>query len=83
MSLQSSRETEVERILITGVGGFIGSRLAFRFLQEGFFVVGVDDLSNGNIKNVPDGVEFIHGDLAQKSTLGFPGNLFNVKINIK
>lgn len=59
----------MERILITGVGGFIGSHVARRFLQEGCAVVGVDDFSNGKVENVPAGVDLIEGDLAQPSTI--------------
>jgi UDP-glucose 4-epimerase len=59
----------MERILITGVGGFIGSHVARRFLQEGYAVVGVDDFSNGKLENVPAGVDLIEGDLAQRSTI--------------
>lgn len=59
----------MEKILITGVAGFIGSHVALRFMHEGYQVVGVDDLSNGRIENVPDGIIFIQGDLAQKSTI--------------
>jgi len=59
----------MERILITGVGGFIGSHVARRFLHEGYAVVGVDDFSNGKLENVPAGVDLIEGDLAQQSTI--------------
>lgn len=59
----------MEKILITGVGGFIGSHVATRFIQEGFSVVGVDDFSSGDINNVPAGVELIEGDLARRSTI--------------
>jgi UDP-glucose 4-epimerase len=59
----------MEKILITGVAGFIGSHLARRFLKEGYHVVGVDDLSGGKSANIPDGVELIQGDLAQKATI--------------
>lgn len=55
--------------MITGVAGFIGSKVASRFMREGFLVVGVDDLSSGHIENIPDGLQFIQGDLAEKSTL--------------
>jgi UDP-glucose 4-epimerase len=51
------------------VAGFIGSYVASRFLHEGYLVVGVDDLSSGHIENVPAGIEFIQGDLAQASTV--------------
>jgi UDP-glucose 4-epimerase len=59
----------METILITGVAGFIGSHVASRFLAEGYAVVGVDDLSNGRVENIPAGLEFIQGDLAQESTI--------------
>ena len=56
-------------ILITGVAGFIGSKIADRFIEEGFHVVGVDDLSNGKLKNIPPKVDFIKGDLSKKKTV--------------
>ena len=59
----------MEKILVTGVAGFIGSHVALRFIREGFSVIGVDDLSSGRIENIPAGVDFIRGDLAQASTI--------------
>ena len=59
----------MEKILITGVAGFIGSNISLRFLQEGYEVVGVDDLSSGNIENIPGSVTFIQGDLALQETI--------------
>jgi UDP-glucose 4-epimerase len=38
-------------------------------LAEGIPVVGIDDLSQGKLENVPKEATFIHGDLAQPSTL--------------
>jgi UDP-glucose 4-epimerase len=52
------------RVLITGVAGFIGSQVARRFIQEGYRVVGIDDLSTGDRANVPREVELIEADLA-------------------
>ena len=34
----------MDKVLITGVAGFAGSYVASRFLQEGYRVIGVDDL---------------------------------------
>ena len=33
------------KVLITGVAGFIGSKVAKRFIDEGHRVVGIDNLS--------------------------------------
>lgn len=57
------------RVLITGVAGFIGSNVAKRFFLEGFDVVGVDDLSNGKIENIPTGITFINHNLSLKETI--------------
>ncbi len=59
----------MEKILITGVAGFIGSHVAQRFIQEGYKVIGVDDLSGGQIENVPAKVDFIQGDLSHANTI--------------
>jgi len=40
------------KILITGVAGFIGSNLASRLLDEGYEVVGVDNMSQGHPLNL-------------------------------
>jgi UDP-glucose 4-epimerase len=53
-----------ETVLISGVAGFIGAHVARRFRDAGYLVVGVDDLSGGDIGNVPAGVEFVQLDLA-------------------
>lgn len=40
------------KILIIGVAGFIGSNLAERLLQEGHIIVGLDNLSQGDLFNI-------------------------------
>ena len=42
----------MERILITGAAGFLGSHLCDRFIKEGFKVVGMDNLITGDLKNI-------------------------------
>ena len=41
-----------ERVLITGAAGFLGSHLCDRFIQEGYAVVGMDNLITGDLKNI-------------------------------
>jgi UDP-glucose 4-epimerase len=47
-----------QRVLISGVAGFLGSHLADAFLADGWQVIGVDNLIGGYLDNVPAGVEF-------------------------
>ena len=56
-------------IIITGVAGFIGSHIARRFIAEGHKVIGLDDLSNGNQKNVPQEVDFLNVDLTDSDAI--------------
>jgi len=41
-----------ERVLITGAAGFLGSHLCDRFIDEGFHVIGIDNLITGNLSNI-------------------------------
>ncbi len=50
-------------VLITGVAGFIGSNLADRLIAEGYRVIGLDDLSQGVVEQVPPQVEFHRIDI--------------------
>ena len=54
------------RVLVSGVGGFIGAQVARRILEEGHQVFGVDDFSTGYHENVPEGLELIVHDLAKR-----------------
>ena len=56
-------------VLITGVAGFIGSKVAKRFIAEGYKVYGIDDLSSGNINNIPKEINFIKADLIDPLSL--------------
>ena len=53
-------------ILITGVAGFIGSNLADRLINEGYRVIGIDNLAYGVIEQVPKEVEFYKLDIRSK-----------------
>ena len=51
------------RVLVAGGAGFIGSHIAEAYLAAGWDVVVLDDLSRGNARNVPRGVELIKADV--------------------
>lgn len=57
------------KILITGVAGFIGSKVAECYIKKGHEVTGVDDLSQGNINNIPKKISFIKHDLSDPNVL--------------
>lgn len=42
----------MKRVLITGAAGFIGSHVTDVMLSRGYEVIGVDDLSYGNVRNL-------------------------------
>jgi len=52
-----------DKVLVTGVAGFIGSHVAERCLELGMGVVGLDDLSGGFAENVPAGTTFVRGSV--------------------
>lgn len=42
----------MKRVLITGAAGFLGSHLCDRFIDEGYHVIGMDNLITGDLKNI-------------------------------
>jgi UDP-glucose 4-epimerase len=53
-------------VLVTGAAGFIGSRLAYSLIAEGYDVVVADDLSIGKRGNVPADASFVQLDLSRE-----------------
>lgn len=58
-----------KRVLITGGAGFLGSHLCERFLNEGYYVIAMDNLITGNIKNIEhlmhrSDFEYYHSDVS-------------------
>jgi UDP-glucose 4-epimerase len=51
------------RVLVTGGAGFIGSHVSESYLEAGWEVTAVDDLSSGRRENVPAGVELVEFDI--------------------
>ncbi len=57
------------KILVTGGAGYIGSVTAAELLAAGHEVVIYDNLYQGHREAIPNGAEFIEGDLADRAAL--------------
>lgn len=60
----------LDRILITGAAGFLGSHLCDRFIKEGYHVIGMDNLITGDLRNIEHlfklkQFEFYHHDVSK------------------
>lgn len=60
----------MKRVLITGAAGFLGSHLCDRFIKEGYYVVAMDNLITGDLKNIEHlsinkNFEFINHDVSE------------------
>lgn len=53
----------MNKVLVTGGAGFIGSHLVDVLIDHGYEVVIVDDLSTGRIDNLNSSAKFIKHDL--------------------
>ena len=68
----------MKRVLITGAAGFLGSHLCDRFINEGYNVVGMDNLITGDLRNIEHlfklpNFEFYHHDVSK--FIHVPGEL--------
>ncbi|WP_286756330.1 MULTISPECIES: UDP-glucuronic acid decarboxylase family protein [Roseivirga] len=68
----------MKRVLVTGAAGFLGSHLCDRFIKEGFYVIGMDNLITGNMENIEhlmplENFEFYHQDVSKY--VHIPGTL--------
>ena len=68
----------MKKVLITGAAGFLGSHLCDRFIKEGYFVIGMDNLITGSLKNIEHlfklpNFEFYHHDITK--FVNIPGKL--------
>ena len=60
----------MKKVLVTGGAGFLGSHLCDRFIKEGYFVIAMDNLITGNIKNIEHlfkhpNFEYYHHDVSK------------------
>lgn len=67
-----------KKILVTGAAGFLGSHLCDRFVNEGYHVIGMDNLVTGSLDNIShlfplENFEFYHHDVTK--FVNIPGEL--------
>ena len=53
-----------KRALVTGGAGFIGSHVADLYLEQGYEVTILDNLTSGRRENLPERATFVEGDIA-------------------
>lgn len=68
----------MKRVLVTGAAGFLGSHLCDRFINDGYHVIGMDNLITGRLKNIEhlfckSNFEFYHHDVSK--FIHIPGDL--------
>lgn len=57
------------KIIVTGGAGFIGSWVCRAYISEGHEVLVIDNLSTGNIDNIPAEADFLELDIMDRSGL--------------
>ena len=49
-----------KRVLVTGAAGFLGSHLCEKLRNLNYEVIGIDNMSGGNLENVPSEIGRAH-----------------------
>ena len=57
------------KCMVTGGAGFIGSHVCESFIESSHDVLVIDNLSTGQISNIPSSCDFIEGDITEKGFL--------------
>ena len=69
---------EKKKVLVTGAAGFLGSHLCDRFIKEEYYVIGMDNLITGDLRNIEHlfklpSFEFYHHDVTK--FINIPGRV--------
>ena len=79
--------SQINKILVTGVAGFLGSHLLDRLISEGHQVVGIDNLSMGSIGNIAHHLantrfQFLQKDVVDSATFASLGSDFDAVVHL-
>lgn len=79
--------TSPQKVLVTGIAGFLGSNLLNKLLCEGHHVVGVDNLSMGSLENIHTCLNhknfvFLKCDILEQTTIESLDNDFDVIVHL-
>ena len=77
----------IQRILVTGVAGFLGSHLLDRLLAAGHSVVGIDNLSMGRLSNIEHHLDnqkfqFLQRDVTEQPTFAKLDKAFDCIVHL-
>ena len=53
----------MNKVLVAGGAGYIGSHVVYELIDAGFTVVVVDNLSTGYIENIDSRAKFVNGNI--------------------
>jgi len=76
-----------KKVLVTGVAGFLGSNLLIKLLNEGHYVVGIDNLSRGSLENIVEyknhkNFDFHERDILSQDTIDCLDHDFDIIIHL-
>lgn len=63
---RKNKEKHMGKVIITGAAGFLGSHLAEKFDNEGWQVIGIDNLIGGDVRNLPEHIRLYDIDLTDR-----------------
>jgi len=67
-------------ILVTGGNGFIGSNLINRLIEEGHYVISIDNLSTGKKENTVSHANYLYADINDIATIDFKATLSGASV---
>ena len=72
MEKKDQMNAPTERVLVTGVAGFIAGHFAERLLKSGYYVVGLDDLSTSHYSSMSSYIRHPNFEFIEDSVLNEP-----------